>query len=464
MPESPTPRGITALNSGATALRRSVSGEARSALCGMGTCHECRDRNGARTCMSVQPCIEGPHELRQTGIVVVGAGPAGLAAAGAAAARGARVTLLDENPAVGGQIWRGEDHRTPSGVDCWRGAQVIQSLPEKRLRIATPRASIDLEYERMILCTGSSERFLPFPGWTLPGVHGAGGLQALTKNGLTIAGKRIVIAGSGPLLLAVAALLRERGARVLCVLEQASFASVARLLPQVLTRPRKLKAAVRLGWSLRGIPRHHEAWVTAAHGEDRLQSLEVHTQHGSRRIDCDLAAVGFGLVPRTRLAQALGCEIQAGAIRVDACQQTSVPGVYAAGECTGIGGVDKAQAEGLLAGLAATQAADLNPAQSAVRRESGFAAALSRSYALDARLRTLAAADTIVCRCEDVRMGDLDDLQDWREARLYARAGMGPCQGSVCGPALEFLRGYAARDPRPPLTPVPLGHLKHPPS
>ena len=173
-------------------------------------------------------------------VLIVGAGPAGLAAAYRAAENGLRVVVVDDNPAAGGQIWRGEQTKPASReAQAWferirsvdiqliNGARVFQQPQAGVLLAETPSGVCELRYEKLILATGARERFLPFPGWTLPNVMGAGGLQALVKTGLKIEGKKVVVAGSGPLLLAVAAYLRSRGADVLLIAEQAPWLSLA---------------------------------------------------------------------------------------------------------------------------------------------------------------------------------------------------------------------------------------------
>src|SRR5713226_4279184 len=167
---------------------------------------------------------------RRFDVLIVGMGPAGIAAACAAAVSGLDVGIVDDNPREGGQIWRGEapSKLAAEWIARFRAAR-IERLSETRvvdapasglLRAEYEDAPLDLRYGRLILATGARERFLPFPGWTLPGVMGAGGLQALVKGGVPIEGKRVVVSGSGPLLLAVAAYLKKRGAQVQCVLEQ----------------------------------------------------------------------------------------------------------------------------------------------------------------------------------------------------------------------------------------------------
>ena len=188
---------------------------------------------------------------RDFDVVVVGAGPAGLTAACRAAECGCRVAMLDDNPQPGGQIWRGAAKQaTPwvraaekHGVVWTAGARVFDAPEPQRLAVETFDGECRVGYRNLILATGARERFLPFPGWTLPNVMGAGGLQALAKSGMPLAGKRVVIAGSGPLLLAVARYLRAHGADVRLLAEQAPQAAVIRF---VLSYPRKLVQALTL--------------------------------------------------------------------------------------------------------------------------------------------------------------------------------------------------------------------------
>src|SRR5438876_2070682 len=183
---------------------------------------------------------------RQFDVLVVGGGPAGMAAAASAAEGGARVGLVDDNPTLGGQIWRGEamnvesdaspwiDRLLAAGVEQLFATRVFDQPEQNALCGEGPDGYVDFKYRNLVLATGARERFLPFPGWTLPNVMGAGALQALVKSGLPIEGKRVVVAGSGPLLLAVAAYLQGKGAAVRLVVEQASASQVARFGPTIL--------------------------------------------------------------------------------------------------------------------------------------------------------------------------------------------------------------------------------------
>ncbi|MBK8975530.1 MAG: FAD-dependent oxidoreductase [Planctomycetes bacterium] len=410
-------------------------------------------------------------------VIVVGAGPAGLAAAHAAATDGARVVVVDENPETGGQIWRAS-HRAPhprarallaqlerDGVTTLRGTTVFDAVPPGSLRAVDAGGhSVALEAPAIVLATGATELLLPFPGWTLPGVFGAGGLQAMVKGGLDVAGRRVLLAGSGPLLLAVAAALRRSGARIVALVEQADRRAVRRLAGTLWNRPAKLGQAAALSVRLCGVPRHHATWPVRAHagGDGWLRAVTLRGADGSETtLDVDLLGVGFGLAPATRLAQLLGCELDGDRVATDDLLRTSVPGVHCAGEAAGIGGVDCALVEGAIAGHSAARRDDLAlRARRRLRRERGFAAALADAFALRPELRELPTSDTVVCRCEDVAYGALADHRDAHDAKLATRCGMGPCQGRICGPALRFLRDWAADRVRPPLVPVPMAALR----
>ncbi len=189
-------------------------------------------------------------------------------------------------------------------------------------------------------CYGARERFLPFPGWTLPGVFGAGGLQALVKGGLPVQGKRILVAGTGPLLLAVAAHLKQYGGNIVCVAEQASYAQMMPFLVSLSGSPGKLLQGLRYRATLAGTPYRTGCWPVAAEGTPHC--VQVRLSDGKRIWTevCDYLACGFHLVPNTELAQLLGCGgLQNGAVIVDRQQRTTVQNVFCAGEPTGIAGL-----------------------------------------------------------------------------------------------------------------------------
>ena len=411
------------------------------------------------------------RELRQRfDVLVVGGGPAGMAAAARAAESGVQVGIVDDNASLGGQIWRGGDQ----GKDAGRWSERLQAArvttlcgmrifdqPEPGVLLAEGvKDRFELSYQHLVLATGARERFLPFRGWTLPNVMGAGGLQAMVKCGLPVRGKRIVVAGTGPLLPAVAAYLRKQGAEIPMICEQASWSSLARFGACLFTRPDKLKQASQLRQELSGTQFAANSWPLAARGRQTLESVTVSRSGKTETIPCDYLACGFHLVPNIELPRSLGCEVQSGCVRVDNLQETTVSKVFCAGEPTGIGGVELSLVEGQIAGLAAagrtTEAKQLFSEREKAHR---FAQLLERTFRLRPELRGLPSADTIVCRCEDVSYSRLRPHASWREAKLYTRCGMGPCQGRVCGPATQFLFGWDPDSVRPPVFPARVENL-----
>lgn len=405
-------------------------------------------------------------------VLVVGGGPAGLAAAARAAECGARVAIVDDNFSLGGQIWRsGSDGVNPeaspwverlpqSNVTVLSGLRVFQQTETNALLAEGLNDIHELHYDKLVLATGARERFLPFPGWTLPNVIGAGGLQALVKSGLPIRGKRVVVAGTGPLLLAVAAYLRQHGAEILMICEQASAYVLASFAAALLRQPGKIAQAFQLKKRLAGVAFSTASWPVAARGERILTSVTISRRGTTQTLECDYLACGFHLVPNAELADLLGCNVESGFVVVDEHQRTSVPGVFCAGEPTGIGGVELSVVEGEIAGLAAA-GESLVPRALLQRRVKArkFANALEKTFRLRPELASLASGETIVCRCEDVTYSRLRKYGTWRAAKLQTRCGMGPCQGRVCGPAAEVLFKWSPDSVRPPIFPVRLASL-----
>jgi D-hydroxyproline dehydrogenase subunit alpha len=405
-------------------------------------------------------------------VAVVGAGPAGIAAAAAAAEGRARVVLLDEGPRAGGQIWRHRPGSPPAEAVRWlvrlrssgarvvSGASVVDAEPGFALVAEREGRALRVKADRVVVATGARERFLPFPGWTLPLSIGVGGAQALLKAGASFAGRRVIVAGTGPLLLPVAAALARDGARLALVAEQAPLAGLLRFAAGLWRVPRKLAQAAGYRAAFLATPYRTGVWVSAANGRDRVERATLTDGRRLWDVPCDVLCCGYGLVPNLELARRLGCAIEDGRVVVGDEQQASLAGAFCAGEPTGVGGVELALAEGEIAGLAA--AGREVPAALRARRdrERPFVAALARAFAPRPGLRALPRPDTLVCRCEDVPRARLSDGWSARQAKLYTRAGMGACQGRVCGPALEFLTGCAADSVRPPLEPVALSTLE----
>ena len=407
----------------------------------------------------------------ETEILIVGGGAAGLAAGVAASDK--NVTIVDDNPHLGGQIWRSEMGKIKSPdarrlidvvetnkVSILNNTQVFAKTRDNGLLAETRDGVVALHYEKLIIATGARERFLPFPGWTLPGVFGAGGLQALVKSGLPVKNKRIVVAGTGALLLAVAEYLKAKGAHVLLIAEQAKASKIRGFGLSLWREPQKLAQAISLQTKLLGTKYLTDSYVTSADGNGKLESLTVTRNGKQTRIQCDYLACGFHLVPNIELASLLGCDIDVGFVKTDEFQRTSTENIFCAGEPTGIGGVESSLIEGKIAGLAASGQMD-KARQYFPRRAKTleFARRLNETFALRDELRHLAVAETLVCRCEDVTFKSLKPYGSWREAKLQTRCGMGPCQGRVCGAATEFLFNWRVDAARPPIFPVRMESL-----
>ncbi|HAT2179026.1 FAD-dependent oxidoreductase [Raoultella ornithinolytica] len=399
-------------------------------------------------------------------ILILGSGPAGLAAALAAASCGKQVVILDDNPRPGGQIWReGPQVQLPAlarryreavaaekNITSLNGARLIARPSAHRVLFETADDSGVVEWQKLILCCGARELSLPFPGWTLPGVTGAGGLQAQIKHGLTLRGQKVVIAGSGPLLLAVAATVKKSGGEVRQIVEQAPLSALLRFGSSLWRWPEKLRQLATLA------PRRYlsGSQVIRAHGETQLEAITLRDARGvERTIACQRLAIGYGLVPNIETALHFGCTIADEAIAVNRWQQTSVANIYAAGECTGFGGSELALAEGEIAGFAAADAEACAQAHFARReRWQTFAQAVNRTFTLAESLKNASTPDSLLCRCEDVRCGEVADADSWHQAKLTRRCGMGACQGKTCATTARWLYGWPLPQPREPLSPA----------
>ena len=470
-------------------------------------------------------------------LAVVGAGPAGLAAAVTAADLGLTVVLLDAAPRPGGQYYRHADPRLRSAKPGparhgWSAFTALADRLERHVRsgavrhltehqvwtvsAADPAAAPEpasaaggwllhavvgpegltartVPARAVLFATGAYERQLPFPGWTLPGVVAAGGAQAMLKAGLVLPGQRVVVAGSGPLLLAVAASLVQAGARVPLLAEAADCTGYLRGAGDRGDRTAvlggglaKLGEGVGLAATLlrHRVPVRTRTAVVAVHGTERVEAVTVVRLDRSwrplpgseQRIACDAVAVGHGLLPQLELPVELGCRTRtlpdgSPALEVDARQATSVPGLWAAGESTGVGGAGLALVEGRLAahGVAGTE-----PPAALLRRRTrlrAFAELMAAAHRPGPGWTGWVSDDTEVCRCEEVTAGEVraavDELgsADQRTVKLLTRAGMGWCQGRICGPAVAGLAGRdVAPGGRPLACPVPLGLLAQDPA
>lgn len=466
-------------------------------------------------------------------VVVVGAGPAGLAAATSAGRRGARVALVDAGAAPGGQYWRhpatarlgalaslGQEGGLSSEalaylhhglrdynrlldmlavhVDAgktlyltehhtWTVEQHDGFTVHAMDKSGRTERAVAVTGRRLVLATGAYDRQVPFPGWTLPGVLTAGGAQALLKGSGVAQGSRVVVAGTGPFLLPVAAGLTATGATVVGVHEAASPRGWLRHTGAVLRNANKLGEGIGYAAVLirHRVPVRYRSVLVAAHGCERLEAVTV-ARHGrdgavsgsERRIECDTLAVGWGFTPQLELPLELGCETRLDAdgslvCAVDDDQGTNVPGVFAAGEICGVGGAVLALVEGTIAGAAAAgeplHGLRLMRQRAALR---AFATAMHRAHPVPGGWTDRLTDDTVVCRCEEVDAGRLHAFidggaTDARAAKLVARSGMGWCQGRICGyPTACLAAAWSGTNYRPELAatrpiaaPVPLGVL-----
>ncbi|MFM9499316.1 FAD-dependent oxidoreductase [Streptomyces galilaeus] len=468
---------------------------------------------------------------RRPVLAVIGAGPAGLAAALAASARGMRVVLVDSAAEPGGQFYRqpapGLGARRPQALHhqwrtwvrlrdglaahvtagrvtylsdhhVWCVERESAGFVVHALLGSEQREPTAVRADGVVLATGGYEQVWPFPGWTLPGVITAGGAQALLKGGLTLPGRTVVVAGTGPLLLPVATGLAAAGAHVTALVESAAPTTLVRRsanprdavrgVRALAAQPGKLAEAA--GYVAQ-LLRHRVSVmvsqaVVEAHGRDRLESVTVAALDPegrpvpgtAQRLACDTLAVGHGLLPHTDLADGLGCRLDGAGVRVDDEQRTDVPGVWAAGEATGIGGAALSLAEGHIAGRSA--AARLHgtepdprawaPAARNRARLRAFFAEVERAYAAPVRWAEDVTDATVVCRCEEVTAGAVREAVDslgagdLRTVKLLTRAGMGWCQGRMCEPGVAGVAGCDLTAGRRPLArPVPLGVLAAPP-
>lgn len=411
-------------------------------------------------------------DIQSCDILIIGAGPAGLSAALAAAPGGASIVIIDDNPFAGGQIWRdGKGAHIPvqarrikqqiqqyDNITCiqqGRIISVVNTLMDNMsfaVLLETPDKSWIQHCKKLILCTGGRELLLPFPGWTQPGVTGAGGLQALIKSGLPVAGQRIVVAGTGPLLLATAKTARQAGADIILIAEQTPLSTWLRFGLSLWRWPQKLLQACQLMTPRLQTQTYVKA--VALHGT-QLRVTLVHQQK-TFSVDCDRLACGYGLIPNTQLAQLLRCELEGNlGIKVNDAMQTTVAGIYAAGECTGFGGCDKAIVQGRIAGYhAAGELAKATFLIAKQRHWQRFSQQLRQSFVIDPDILNLSEDDTIICRCEDVTYSQLKHRQGWIDAKLHTRCGMGPCQGRICGAAVQKMFRWQSVPQRYLLAPV----------
>ncbi len=457
-------------------------------------------------------------------VVIVGAGPAGLGAAIAMGEAGLRPTIIDENPTIGGQIFRQTPQAFHNPADsssspaAQRGAALRQRFEQlhgqfelmtdttvwgifERNQIAVsngPSWQI-IEAQQLVLAPGAYEYVCPFPGWTLPGVMTPGAAQSMVKTMKVRPGRRVLVAGSGPFLLVVANQLSSAGVEVVGVVEAVSPLRSLWHAPGLLADPGLLREGAGYLRALKraGVPVEWGHVVVKADGEQELTQVTIAPcdrhwradRNRGRSIDVDTLCVGYGFVPRTDLAQLAGCDLRwseklGGWVpQVDDQLETSVAGVWTAGDGGGVAGAAVAEMEGTFVGLAVARRLDRlgvrefenlrAPLIKRLTRSVRFRAALDRIYRVREGLGELAEPDTIACRCEDLTCKQVDTGigsggTDIRSLKVMTRLGMGPCQGRMCWPATarmiarrtgKPMAEIGPRSVRPPIAPLAVQNL-----
>jgi len=522
--------------SGLVHLCDSDDGSPRGIFCGMGVCGECTvalaDGGPARACMSTCGSLAGPLQhpspadrVETPDVLVIGGGPAGLAAARAAALHGVEVVLLDERDHLGGQYFKQRSaaapNERPRDAQMIAGADLIGEVERLGVRIHTRAIvwgafrplelavmmegqSVLFRPKRVILATGAFERAVPMPGWTLPGVMTTGAAQTLLRSHGLTAGRRILISGNGPLNFQLAHELIEAGSRVVAVAETAprpglwSAVAAAGLLNAPALAAKGLSYVARILNS--GAKIHYGSILTRIEGEtcarrahiSRLDPSGYLVPGSAASYDADVVCMGFGLQPASELARLLGCEQYFDevrgtfVVRADADCATSVPNVAIAGDGGGMVGAQAALAQGWIAGSAAARALGRDPTRSVLSetsrqrrqllRHARFQASLWHLFRGPRLYHQLADQDTRICRCENVTLAEIvrelnGGITTVGALKRATRAGMGRCQGRYCGPILANL--FAERmqvpvsdalnfAPRPPVRPVPVGAIGRP--
>ena len=445
-------------------------------------------------------------------VVVIGAGPAGLAAAATTAETGLSTLLLDENVGPGGQVWRAiastpviEQDRL--GVDYWAGADLVRAVRSSgaeiiqratvwsldrhlEIGVSVGGASAFVKARRVIVATGALERPFPIPGWTLPGVMTAGAAQTMLKSSALVPDERTVIAGQGPLLWLLAAQILRLGGRIDRILDTTERRNYFSALPHAfafLTSPYFAKGLALMREVRAKVPVVSAVSELVAAGDGQLATVSYVAGGRRETIAADLLLLHQGVVPNVNLAMAAGVEHRWDERQLcwspvlDQNGNSSVDGIAIAGDGAGIGGAEAAVFRGRIAARAAVDA--LAPAAAAklasmAALRTGLARAERGRVFLDTLFRPLPqfripSGDTIVCRCEEVTANDILDsvaigATGPNQLKAYRRTGMGPCQGRLCGLTVTELMAQArGKSPqeigyyrlRAPVKPITLAEL-----
>ncbi|EPF66521.1 NAD(P)/FAD-dependent oxidoreductase [Pseudomonas syringae] len=443
-------------------------------------------------------------------IAIVGAGPAGIRAAQTLLAHGIKACLIDEGLRGGGQVYRRQPDNFQRSAKAlygfesakavavhealdtlaaqidYRPQTLVWNAEDHQLDTLQNGTAATVDFSHLIVATGATDRILPVPGWTLPGVYSLGAAQVALKYQGCAIGQRVVFCGSGPLLYLVAYQYAKAGAKVLAVLDSAPFSAQCKALPALLGQPATLAKGIyyRAWLSAHGIPVHQGAQLTRIDGEKRVDGVQWQRNGKSGHMACDAVAFAHALRSETQLADLLGCEFAWSALNRawlptrDECGRSSVSGIYLAGDGAGIMGADAAEMAGELAALGLLQdigvvadTARTDTLKTALRRIERFRHGLETAFPFPEDWAATVADDTLVCRCEEVSAGEIRSaVQDghWEINRVKAmcRVGMGRCQGRMCGlAAAEIIARESGRHVehvgrlrgQAPIKPLPFG-------
>jgi len=454
--------------------------------------------------------------------IVVGMGPAGMRAAVELVERGLKVAAFDENPRPGGQVyrqWPREFQKGDGGLPDLKnqaGQQLLDRFNDldgavqifsnasiwgifnRELTYKRDNTCDGVTFDKLILCEGACERTVPFSGWTLPGVMTLGGIQRFILNQRLLPGKRILLAGSGPLLIAVAAEVLKAGAEKLTLCEASKFRGAFKLMIELFLQEGLLSETISyLAPLLKHlIPVHRSCAVIAARGADRLEEVEIaHLDDNwtpvpgtEKKLAADILGIGFGFQPMARLCRLAGCKIEFDVKQrafkpvVDSYMRTSLSGIYAAGDSAGIGGSRMAAVEGQIAALHAASTfgnpgpLELEQVHNRLFRQkeriARYMAQLDEMFTPRSGIYDIIQDKTIVCRCEGTVAEDLIKAIQMGHLNLNAikrrtRMGMGPCQGKTCEAIAVEMAVRAGVDfselekltIRPPITPIPMSAM-----
>jgi len=517
----------------------------RGLYCCMGTCYGCLvtvdGRPNIKAC--VTPVQAGQQIILQEGygkidldspepspgrlvrkqvqVVVVGGGPAGLSAAIAGARAGTQVLVIDENLQAGGQIYRqlprefevsdaamlgtdyadgrsllGQVHALSDAIEIWNDALVWSVFEPNQLAVARGDELVLLDAQAIIVATGAYERPVPVPGWTLPGVMTAGGAQVLLKSQRVRPGRRVLLAGTGPLQLVVAKQMLDAGMEVLALAESAAINGAWRWLPDLIHQPGLIKQGLTLMYDLKraGVQMLRSHVLKGILGDGAVERAVLGRVDSRCRpiagidktFEVDTVCIGYGLIPSIWLTSMLGCRhlfnpmVGGWVPYCDTNMQTDQAGVFVAGDGAGIAGVLVAKLEGTIAGLhAAVHVGNITKDQAedrarTTRKElasmTKFRRAMDRIYRTYPDLYAHVSDDTIVCRCEGITAGEIrqairEGTMNFNDIKKRTRSGMGYCQSMNCQPTVAAIlvrefgaspEEIATMTPRPPGRPVPL--------